>query len=62
MTCQQFGLAFGRLGELAFESFDDAGVKRAPRLAQQRAVCRILPGAASCGRRQNMVLWGPSSV
>ena len=42
MTRQQFRLVLGYLGELAFESFGDASVKRASRLAQQRAVGRIL--------------------
>ena len=42
MTRQQLGLAFGDVGELAFEGFGDAGMKRASRLAQQRAVGRVL--------------------
>ena len=42
VTRQQFGLVLGNLGELAFESFGDAGVKRASRLAQQRAIGRVL--------------------
>ena len=42
VTRQQFGLVLGNLGELALESFGDASVKRASRLAQQRAVGRVL--------------------
>ena len=42
VTRQQFRLALGDLGELAFEGFGDAGVKRASRLAQQRAIGRVL--------------------
>ena len=38
----QFRLVLGNVGELAFESFGDAGVKRASRLAQQRAIGRVL--------------------
>ena len=39
---QQFRLALGHLRELAFEGFGDASVKRASRLAQQRAIGRVL--------------------
>jgi hypothetical protein len=42
MTRQQLGLALRDLGELAFEGFGNTGVKRASRLAQQRAICRVL--------------------
>ena len=42
VTRQQLGLALGNLGELAFKGFGDTGVKRASRLAQQRAVGRVL--------------------
>src|ERR1700739_2083758 len=42
MMRQQFGLVFGKLVELAFDGFSDAGVKRAARLAQQRAVGGVL--------------------
>ena len=42
MTRQQLRLVLGNIGELAFEGFGDAGVKRASRLAQQRAVGRVL--------------------
>src|SRR5271154_2156114 len=42
MTRQQLGLALGDLRELGFEGFGDTGVKRAARLAQQRAVGRVL--------------------
>ena len=42
VTRQQFGLALGDLRELAFKSFGDAGVERASRLAQQRAIGRVL--------------------
>ena len=42
VTRQQLRLALGNLGELAFEGFGDAGVKRASRLAQQRAIGRVL--------------------
>ena len=42
VTRQQLRLGLGDLGELAFERFGDAGVKRASRLAQQRAVGRVL--------------------
>ena len=39
---QQLGLVLGNLSELAFEGFGDASVKRASRLAQQRAIGRVL--------------------
>ena len=39
---QQLRLALGHLRELAFEGFSDTGVKRASRLAQQRAIGRVL--------------------
>jgi len=39
---QDLRLAFGSLGELAFKGFGDAGVKRASRLAQQRAIGSVL--------------------
>ncbi len=39
---QDLGLALGDLGELAFKGFGDTGVKRASRLAQQRAIGRVL--------------------
>ena len=39
---QELRLALGDLGELAFEGFGDTGVKRASRLAQQRAIGRVL--------------------
>ena len=39
---QQFGLALGNLGELAFEGFGDPGVKRPSRFAQQSAISRVL--------------------
>ena len=39
---QQLRLALGRLRELAFKGFGDAGVKRAPRLPQQSAIGRVL--------------------
>ena len=42
VTRQQLGLALGDLGELAFECFGDASMKRPSRLAQQRAVSRVL--------------------
>ena len=42
VTRQQFGLVLGNLGELAFKGFGDTSVKRASRLAQQRAIGRIL--------------------
>ena len=42
VTRQQLRLALGNLGELAFKNFGDASVKRASRLAQQRAVGRVL--------------------
>ena len=42
VTRQQLRLVLGNLGELAFEGFSDASVKRASRLAQQRAVGRVL--------------------
>ena len=42
VTRQQLRLVLGNLGELAFEGFGDAGMKRASRLAQQRAVGRVL--------------------
>ena len=42
VTRQQLRLALGDLGELAFEGFGDASVKRASRLAQQRAIGRVL--------------------
>jgi hypothetical protein len=42
VACQDLGLALGSLGELAFEGFGDTGVKRASRLAQQRAIGRVL--------------------
>ena len=42
VTRQQLRLALGNLGELAFEGFGDTGVKCASRLAQQRAIGRVL--------------------
>ena len=42
VTRQQLGLVLGNLRELAFEGFGDAGMKRAARLAQQRAIGRVL--------------------
>ena len=42
VTRQQFRLVLGNLSELAFKCFGDAGVQRASRLAQQRAVGRVL--------------------
>ncbi|MGZ5843841.1 MAG: hypothetical protein ACXWJL_02515, partial [Xanthobacteraceae bacterium] len=52
---QQFRLALGDLGELVLEGFGDAGVNCASRLAQQRAVGRILHQGMieqiSCTRR-----------
>ena len=42
VTRQQFRLALGDFGELAFEGFGNAGMKRASRLAQQRAISRVL--------------------
>src|SRR5215468_5575404 len=41
VTRQQLGLVLGDLRELTFEGFGDSGMKRPPRLAQQRAVSRI---------------------
>src|SRR5262245_36365802 len=38
---QQLGLVLGDLREPTFERFGDSGMKRSPRLAQQRAVSRI---------------------
>jgi hypothetical protein len=34
--------SLGNLGEFTFHGFGDAGVKRAPRLAQQSAIGRVL--------------------
>ena len=42
MTRQQLRLVFGNLRELAFKCFGDTGMKRPARLAQQRAVGRVL--------------------
>ena len=42
VTRQDLGLALGGLGELAFYGFGDPGVKHASRLAQQRAIGRVL--------------------
>ena len=42
VTRQQLRLVLGNLGELAFKGFGDLRMKRASRLAQQGAVCRIL--------------------
>ena len=42
MTSQKFWLALSDFGETVFKGFGDAGVKRASRLAQQRAVGRVL--------------------
>ena len=42
VTRQQLRLVLGDFRELAFEGFGDAGVKRASRLAQQRAIGRVL--------------------
>src|ERR1700688_2408891 len=42
MMRQQLGPALGDLGELAFKGFGDTGVKRASRLAQQRAIGHVL--------------------
>ena len=42
MTRQQLRLALGNVSELAFEGLGNAGVKRTPRLAQQRAIGRVL--------------------
>ncbi len=42
VTRQQLRLALGDVSELAFKGFGDTGVKRAPRLAQQGAISRLL--------------------
>jgi hypothetical protein len=42
VTRQQLWLIFGNFRELTFEGLTDACVKRASRLAQQRAVGRVL--------------------
>ena len=42
MPRQEFRLGFGDIRELVFEGFGDTGVQRAPRPAQQGAVCSIL--------------------
>jgi hypothetical protein len=42
VTRQQFGLVLGNLRELALQCFGDASMKRPSRLAQQRAVSRVL--------------------
>ena len=42
VTRQQFRLVLSDLGEVAFEGLGNAGVQRASRLAQKRAVGRIL--------------------
>ena len=42
VTRQQFRLALGNFGELAFEGFGNTSVKRTSRFAQQRAIGRIL--------------------
>ena len=42
VTRQQLRLVLGDLRELAFKGFGDTGVKRASRLAQQRAIGRVL--------------------
>jgi hypothetical protein len=39
---QDLRSAFGSIGESAFKDFGDTGVKRAPWLAQQRAIGRVL--------------------
>src|SRR5262245_16672994 len=41
VTRQQLGLVLADLREPTFERFGDSGMKRTPRLAQQRAVSRI---------------------
>ena len=41
MTRQQFRLAFGNFGNW-LSGFGNAGMKRAARLAQQRAIGRVL--------------------
>ena len=42
MPRQQIGLAIGDVWKLAFDRFGDPGMKRASRLAQQRAIGRVL--------------------
>jgi hypothetical protein len=42
VTRQQLRLALGDFGELVFKGVRDAGVKRVARLAQQRAIGRVL--------------------
>jgi hypothetical protein len=42
VTRQQLRPALGNLGELAFQSFGDTGMKRASRLAQQRPIGGVL--------------------
>jgi hypothetical protein len=42
VTRQQLRLTLGDLGELALEGFRDTSVKCASRLAQQRAIGRVL--------------------
>ena len=42
VSCKKFGLAFSNLGELAFESFGDARMQCASRIAKQRAIGSVL--------------------
>ena len=41
MARQDLWPVLGSLGEMAFDGFGDPGVKRAPRLAQERAIGRV---------------------
>jgi hypothetical protein len=42
VTRHQLGLVFGNIRELAFQRLGNAGMKCASRLAQQRAISRVL--------------------
>ena len=42
VTRQHFRLILGNFRKATFEGFSNGGMKRAPRLAQQRAISRVL--------------------
>ena len=42
VTCQYLRLVLDNVGEATFDGFHDAGMQRAARLAQQRAIGRVL--------------------
>jgi hypothetical protein len=55
--CEEFGLIFGYLGELALEAFRNAGVQRTSRLTQERPVSCVL---YKCVLKQIGRMWAHS--